>query len=210
MRFLKPFTIYCLIFIALIACTKADKDTGETLIGKSAPHFRLKDIHGKEVGIADMKGKVILLRFWSTRCISCKEEMPKLETSYKNLNSKGFEILAVNVEDTKEKALGFAHELNLTYPILIDENQSAANIYKIYGVPTSFFIDKQGIIRERIFGELDSKAIENIILPLLEGKTLTTQPQEEKHVPAVLPSNGSIGGIKQGKEDVHDHNQHNH
>lgn len=188
------------MFIALLACTKADKDTGETLIGKTAPDFRLKDIHGKEVGIADMKGKVILLRFWSTRCVSCKEEMPKLEISYKNLNSKGFEILAVNVEDTLEKALGFAHELNLTYPILIDENQSTANIYKVYGVPTTFFVDKQGVVRERIFGDMDNKAIENIILPLLEGKALIPRA-EEKPVPA---------DNKQKKEEVQDHSQHNH
>lgn len=188
------------MFIALLACTKANKATGETLIGKTAPDFRLKDIHGKEIGLADMKGRVILLRFWSTRCVSCKEEMPKLETSYKNLKEKGFEILAVNVEDTQEKAMSFAHELNLTYPILIDENQNVANTYKVYGVPTTFFIDKQGVVRERIFGDMDSKTIENIILPLLEGKALIPRA-EEKPVPA---------DNKQKKEDVQDHSQHNH
>ena len=182
--------IYCMQMLFLTACTSEKKNTGENLLGIPAPDFRLKDIHGEEVAISKVKGKVILLRFWSTRCVSCKEEMPKLEASYKKLKEKGFEILAVNVEDPLEKAMDFAHELNLTYPILIDEDQKAANQYKVFGVPTSFFIDKEGVVRGRVFGELDEKGIENIVVPLLEGIALAPRIKEEKN------------------EEVHNHSNH--
>lgn len=174
------FTVHCLLFTVLFACTKGDKDISETLAGKPAPNLSLKDLYEKEITLADMKGKVILLRFWSTRCPSCKEEMPRLESIYKDLKAKGFEILAINVEDTKEKAASFAKEFNLTYPILMDEDQKVAGVYKVFGVPTSFFVDKQGIVRERAFGDMNSKAIENIVLPLLEGKVLTHRIEESK------------------------------
>jgi len=156
------------LLLFITACQKG----GETQVGKPAPDFHLKDIKGGEMTMGGLKGKVVLLRFWSTRCPSCKEEMPGLEKGYKSLKDKGLEILAVNVEDSREVASNFAKEMGLTYPILLDEEQRVAGLYNVYGIPTSFFIDKEGIIKERVFGDMKEEAIKRVVLPLLEGKAI--------------------------------------
>lgn len=180
MRFIKLLTVYCLLFAVLSACAKDGKDkVEETLISKPAPDFRLTELHGMEYKLSGMKGKVVLLRFWSTRCVSCKEEMRKLEASYQSLKDKGFEILAVNVEDPRDKAMNFAHKLKLTYPILLDEDQKVAGKYMVYSIPTSFFIDKQGVVREKILGDLDEEKIEKIVVPLFEDKEIATAAAKE-------------------------------
>ncbi|MBI5683183.1 MAG: redoxin domain-containing protein [Deltaproteobacteria bacterium] len=201
MRFFKLLTVYCLLLTLLSACAKGSNDkVEETLIGKPAPDFKLTELHGMEYKLSNMKGKVILLRFWSTRCVSCKEEMPKLEASYKNLKDKGFEILAVNVEDPRDKAMNFVHELKLTYPILLDEDQKAAGQYKVYGIPTSFFIDKNGIVRGRVFGGMDEKTIEKVVMPLLEDKAVTPNIEEKKGIFVPLKDTDSnTAGSAQGK-----------
>ena len=79
----------------------------------------------------------------------------------------GLVVIAVNVEDPPEKAGQFVRELGLTFPNLIDENGKVTKLYQVYGVPTTFLIDRKGIIRERIFGDLNKESIENIVKPLL-------------------------------------------
>jgi peroxiredoxin len=157
--------IFFLIF-SLSAC-KGKKPEQENQIGKAAPAFTLKDLNGTPYSLENFRGKVVLLRFWATRCESCKVEMPKLENSYRRLLTSGLMVLAVNVEDPADKAAEFANELRLTYPILIDGNKDVTKMYQVYGVPTSFVIDRKGIIRERVFGDLTEDAIERMVSPLL-------------------------------------------
>lgn len=155
------------ILLSLSACGKKKTQDNENQIGKAAPSFTLKDISGTTYSLNNFKGKVVLLRFWASRCESCKVEMPKVERSYRKLLSSGLMVIAVNVEDPPEKALEFVREMRLTYPVLIDEKKAVTKLYEVYGVPTSFIIDRKGMIRERIFGDLNEEAIENLVRPLL-------------------------------------------
>lgn len=158
--------VFILTILSLSACGKKNQEL-ENQIGKAAPSFSLKDINGTPYSLNNFKGKVVLLRFWATRCESCKVEMPKLESSYRRLFPSGLMVLAVNVEDPPEKAAEFVKEIRLTYPILMDEKKDVTKLYQVYGVPTSFVIDRNGIIRERIFGDLNDEAIEKMVRPLL-------------------------------------------
>lgn len=158
-------------FLALfffIACGEESGNTPqEKQIDNPASSFKLNDLSGKPVSLADHKGKVVLLRFWSTACKSCKEEMPKLETVYQELNPSGLVLLAINIKDSPEKIIEFIDGMGLTFPILIDENKSTAKNFKAYGVPTSFLIDKEGIIKKRFFGDLSEAETIELIKPLL-------------------------------------------
>lgn len=168
--FKKPFyrrLSLVLIIFSLSSCGKKSAQDTENQIGKVAPPFSLKNINGTSYSLNNFKGKVVLLRFWATRCESCKVEMPKLESSYRRLFSSGLMVLAVNVEDPPEKAAEFVKEIRLTYPILMDEKKDVTKLYQVYGVPTTFVIDRNGIIRERIFGDLNEEAIEKMVRPLL-------------------------------------------
>ncbi len=160
---------HCLLPLVavLFACTDKTKSDKENQLGQAAPSFTLKDLNNTPFSLSNFKGKVVLLRFWSTRCESCKVEMPKLETSYRTLLPSGLMVIAVNVEDPRERAVEFVKELGLTYPILMDDKKEVTKLYQVYGVPTSFIIDREGIVRERIFGDLTEEAIEKMVKPLL-------------------------------------------
>lgn len=163
--------LYRILFISLLflfACSEENRTIPqEKQVGSIAPSFKLNDLSGKPLSLADHKGKVLLLRFWSTACKSCKEEMPKLETIYQQLKTSGLVLIAINIKDSPEKILDFIDGMGLTFPILIGENKSAAKDFKVYGVPTSFLIDKDGIIKERFFGDLSEAETVELVKPLL-------------------------------------------
>ena len=157
-----------LVLLFLFACSEEHRTSPEEKQVRSiAPSFKLNDLSGKELSLADHKGKVVLLRFWSTACKSCKEEMPKLETLYQELKPSGLVLIAINIKDSPEKITDFIDGLGLTFPILIDENKSTVKDFKVYGVPTSFLIDKEGIITERFFGDLSEAETVELVKPLL-------------------------------------------
>ncbi|MBI5043607.1 MAG: redoxin domain-containing protein [Nitrospirae bacterium] len=134
-------------------------DNVTTKLGGPAMDFTLMDIDNKEVKLSDFKGKAVMLRFWSSRCPSCKKEMPVVEKAYRKLKDKGFVVLAINIEDPKEVAAETANKLDLTFPILIDKGMSITKLYKVFATPTSFFIDKNGVMKEKVLGELSEETI---------------------------------------------------
>jgi len=163
-----PYRILFISILFLFACGGEDRPaTEKSQTGSSAPLFKLKDLEGRPFSLESQKGKVVLLRFWSTQCKSCKEEMPRLEATYQGLKSSGMVMITINIRDTAEKTAEFIGGMGLTFPILIDENRDAARKYKVFGVPTSFLIDKEGIIRERFFGDLGNVELENMVRALL-------------------------------------------
>ncbi len=117
-------------------------DNVRTRLDSPATDFTLKDTNNMDVNLNDFKGKAVMLRFWTSRCPSCKKEMPVVEKAYRKYKDKGFVVLAVNIEDPKEVAAETAKQLGLTFPILIDNKMSVTRLYKVYATPTSFFIDK--------------------------------------------------------------------
>ncbi|MBT2689624.1 TlpA family protein disulfide reductase [Bacillus sp. ISL-47] len=116
-------------------------------IGLKAPDFELKNLEGETVKLSDYVGKKVMLNFWATWCPPCKAEMPDIQKFY---TEKGDEvaILAVNIDPQYDVA-GFAKEMRVNFPILLDENEKAANAYQILTIPTTFFIDEKGIIRNK-------------------------------------------------------------
>ena len=128
------------------------------LIGSPAPEIVLKDLQGRDVKLSDLRGKVVLVNFWATWCKPCKEEMPAMQASYDKLRDKGFVVLAVNeLEDTARVAEHIRTHKH-TFEVVMDHNNQVANMYGVVGLPASFLIDPQGIVRERISGSLLTEA----------------------------------------------------
>jgi peroxiredoxin len=124
------------------------------LIGGPAPEVALTDLQGREVHLSDFRGKVVLLNFWATWCKPCKEEMPAMQASYDKLRDKGFVVLAVNELEDTERVAEHIRTHHHTFPVVMDHNNKVANRYGVVGLPASFLIDPQGIVRERIAGSL--------------------------------------------------------
>jgi len=115
------------------------------LMGKPAPDFELKDLSGNIVKLSKLKGKVVLLNFWTTWCGPCRNEIPHLEKIYNKYKDKGLVIFGVNDETDHNLVRNFANG-KISYPILVDAS-SVFQIYKVREVPNNFCIDKEGLVR---------------------------------------------------------------
>ncbi|MEP6600245.1 MAG: TlpA disulfide reductase family protein [Nitrospirota bacterium] len=124
------------------------------LVGSPAPEIILKDLQGRDVRLSDLRGKVVLVNFWATWCKPCKEEMPAMQASYDKLRDKGFVVLAVNELEDTARVAEHIRTHGHTFEVVMDHNNQVANMYGVVGLPASFLIDPQGIVRERISGSL--------------------------------------------------------
>ena len=158
---------------SLIATTPRPK------VGAPAPDFRLLDMNGQPVALSDMRGKVVLLNFWATWCFPCRVEMPSMEAIYKDYRSKGLEILAVSVDEQGQAVTRpFQEEKGLTFPILHDRDYQIGLLYGARSLPMTYAIDRQGIIRQRVFGsrEWDSPQARELILEMLHEPSAQSAP----------------------------------
>jgi peroxiredoxin len=129
--------------------------------GFLAPDFELSNLDGETVLLSDLRGKAILLNFWATWCPPCRSEMPAMQQVYMDYEPEKFVILAVNNlrQDRKENVEAFIFEENLTFPVLLDNFGSVSTRYQVKSMPTTFFIDPEGIIREVVIGGPMSEAL---------------------------------------------------
>lgn len=123
-------------------------------VGYLAPDFSLEVMRtGRVVNLSDYRGSVVLLNFWASWCFPCRKEMPSMEELYRIFGKANFAILAVNLDKFGgEKVSGFVSNYGLTFPILLDRGLRTALRYEVRHIPTTYLIDKNGIIKEKIVG----------------------------------------------------------
>jgi peroxiredoxin len=133
-------------------------------VGKQAPDFSLVDLNEKSVRLSDLRGKVVFLNFWATWCKPCKEEMPSMEVLHKNFEKDGLVVLAVSIDrvTTTKDIPPFLKSMNLTFPVVIDSWGKTDMPYKRTGVPETFIIDQQGVIREIVIGPRDWTRVDSL------------------------------------------------
>lgn len=122
--------------------------------GFFAPDFTLDTLQGEQVKLSGLRGKVIVVNFWTTWCPPCHAETPALEMSYEAYKDLDVVILGVNLtdQDSLKEVESFVHEFGLTYPILLDRDGAVGLLYQLSGLPTTFFINREGIIRTVVIG----------------------------------------------------------
>jgi cytochrome c biogenesis protein CcmG/thiol:disulfide interchange protein DsbE len=147
--------------------------------GFLAPNFTLQDASGRSVQLADLRGRPVLVNIWASWCGPCKAEMPALQRLYQNYQARGFEILAVNStsQDSRENALTFAQNLGLTFPILFDTQGEVARLYQAPSLPSSFFVDKDGMIQEVVIGGPMADALLRVRVDRLFGSVEPSSAQ---------------------------------
>ena len=122
-------------------------------VGSLAPDFILKDLDGKKVRLSDYRGKIVFLNFWATWCPPCRAEMPSMEKLNGKMNGTDFIIFAVSIDTSSpERVANFIEKNGYTFDILHDSDQAVAKNYLVMGIPTTYIIDKKGIIVEKSVG----------------------------------------------------------
>ena len=161
-----PYLWAIVAVVAVVAVAWAGRESYQPILtGAKAPDFVAQTLDGKTVRLADYNGRVVLVSIWATWCGPCREEMPSMETLYKDLKDTDFEILAVSVDARlgEKDAFGrpggdlraFADELGLTFPILHDASGKIEQIYQTTGVPETFLVGRDGLIYKKVAGGTD-------------------------------------------------------
>ena len=135
-------------------------------VDKLAPPFTLEDLNGQKVTLSDFRGKIVIVNFWATWCDPCMEELPFFQAISDNQSAGGFKILAINNKESKNQVLSkFTDKgYTFTFTILLDSTGEVNTLYDVDTLPTTFFIDADGIIKERKEDSLQSRTeIENIL-----------------------------------------------
>ncbi|HOK55861.1 MAG TPA: redoxin domain-containing protein [bacterium] len=130
--------------------TRTSKE--ESLEGKKAPDFNLKDIEGKSITLSSYEGKVVLLNFWASWCPPCREELKVIQKIYNEYKDKGVIVLCVNSGEDKEKVEDFIDENNYKFPVLLDTDSKVSDNYKVNTIPRVLLINKDGIVVKDLTG----------------------------------------------------------
>ena len=117
-----------------------------TRIGFTAPDFTLQTVDGQQVSLSDYRGKPVILNFWASWCGPCRYEVPAFKSFYDKYGNEGVSILAVNTQDNPDSALAYAKSDGLKFTIPVDPRGQVSSLYNVRGLPTTYFIDKDGII----------------------------------------------------------------
>lgn len=128
------------------------------VVGMAAPDFRLPDLTGGEQSLRQYRGKIVLVNFWATWCKPCTTEMPAMQTTYDRLRDRGFVVLAVNELEDEAKVREHIRAHSHTFPVLMDYDNRVANLYGVFGLPVSVFIDRAGVVQDYIKGGLLTEA----------------------------------------------------
>ena len=138
--------------------------------GERAPELGLQDLNGHPVTLASLRGKVVLVDFWATWCAPCRDELPHLEEFYKKYSDKGFVVVGVSVDRESENIGAFLHRMPLTFPIIHDSGHEIVSRYHPNLMPTSFIIDRAGVIRHTHAGysAADLSTLEHEIKTLVD------------------------------------------
>ena len=157
---IKPHRVSILVAItlAVASCTSGD-GTGSVEVGKPAPEYRAISVDGDSVSLASQRGKVVLFNVWATWCHPCRDEIPELLVLYDKYKPRGLELVGVSIDanGSEEAIRSFMKDFSMTYPIWRDPDERVSAEFLVVGVPATFLIDRNGILRWRKTGPIQPR-----------------------------------------------------
>ena len=141
------------------------KEQPSTTAAELMPDFVLKDTAGHEVSSKQFRGKVVLLDFWATWCVPCKQEMPGYEELYRRYRDRGLVVIGIAADSDARLVSKFGKRLKITYPLLI--NGMDVQKYGVEGIPTTILVDRKGFVRKKVVGFEYTQVFENALREIL-------------------------------------------
>jgi len=133
-----------------------------------AQQLALTDLQGKPVSIEDYRGQVILVNNWATWCPPCRTEMPELQAYYTAHAAEGFVVIAIESGEPPDQVASFVQEYGMTFPVWLDPQSKSQGFFKNWDLPSSYVIDRDGIVRLSWSGGINQPTLEQYVTPLLE------------------------------------------
>ena len=131
---------------------------------RAAPDFYLRSLEGEPLRLSDLQGKPVLVNFWAAWCTTCRAETPDLIKAYQQHKADGLVIVGVNLREADTRVRDFVDEFGMPYPIVFDRNGEVARTWRIggpsQGLPSSYFIDRQGVVRKVVYGTVTGKVMD--------------------------------------------------
>ncbi|MDD5591606.1 MAG: redoxin domain-containing protein [Dehalococcoidales bacterium] len=149
------------IFIPILlvyGCVGNQEGHSLAMVGEPAPNFILPDLNGQSVSLSDFDGKPVLINFWNTGCPPCRKEMPYLQEIYDYDIYHELILLTINIGESATKVQGFLEDNHLSLPVLLDSDGAVTMKYGMPGIPTTFFVDREGILRDKVIGGFPNKS----------------------------------------------------
>lgn len=137
------------------------------LVGQPAPDFSLQTIDGQTVSLASLRGRPVIINFWASSCLPCRDEFPLLVSAYQKYSPDGLQIVGVIHDDGPDTASQFAKTYGARWPLALDADHAAWNAYRGQFLPLSYFIDRAGIIRTASYGAPPSGFLDDQIKQIL-------------------------------------------
>tara|TARA_B100000315_G_scaffold259397_1_gene315295 strand:+ start:22731 stop:23246 length:516 start_codon:yes stop_codon:yes gene_type:complete len=124
-----------------------------------APQFSLHALTGEKISLSDFHSRPLLVNFWATWCVPCRNEMPMMESVSKSLKEEGLVVLAINLKEDKDIVQEYIREGRFTFRVLLDKSGDVSDKFQVFGLPSTYFIDKKGIIQYNFMGEMTKEII---------------------------------------------------
>ena len=151
------------------------RSSTEATVGNAAPDFELPSVKpGETISSEDLKGRPVVVNFWASWCIPCREEAPLLERAYREYRDDGVIFLGVNIKDAKTDAEGFIEEFGITYPNVRDVDQQLTRPFGVLGLPETFFLDHEWTFFGTVRGEQTAEQEGTVVRGAISEQELVT------------------------------------
>ncbi len=145
--------------ITISGCSEKRMEAPPMQEPKPAPRFSLSSATGEKVSLSGLKGRPVIVNFWATWCIPCLEEMPELDRFLRSRKETGLEVLLINYKEPKKVVSDFMEKKDFSFKILLDESGETADKFGVFGLPTTYFITRRGIIVYTHIGRLTDEIL---------------------------------------------------
>ena len=159
--------IVCSLLLACLMPVCLAAPPVQTLVNKRAPEIARADLNGSRVDLKSQRGKVVLLNFWATWCAPCLVEMPVFSAWQQQYGPQGFQIIGISMDDDAAPVRKLVAKLKTTYPIAMGDAKLGERYGGVMGLPLSYLIDRNGVVRARFQGETEVGAIEKQLKAML-------------------------------------------
>jgi len=149
--------------------TQVDRNVG-LAVGNKAPEFSGATLDDRTISLSDLSGKLVVVNVFGSWCGPCRVETPHLVEIYNEIDREQVEFVGINLQETRQAVTSFQEEFSIDYPLLLNEGGEITNIYQPIGLPTTWFIDQEGIIRFTFTGPMTKESLKVILDDIAAGR----------------------------------------